>query len=122
MGFLQKFLGGSQNEHDENEHDEAAVISTPLQTDVDPMETPIPPEYVGLKGELDRNGLAKRVALSFDNDPELQDIDTLYVAQMDSKVILKGVVPSQRVLDRMVQVAQGIDGTETVDTSQVTVE
>lgn len=116
MGFLQKFLGGSQNEHDE-----AAVSSTPLQTDVDPMETPIPPEYVGLKGELDRNGLAKRVALAFDNDPELQDIDTLYVAQMDSKVILKGEVPNQPVLDRMVQVAQGIDGAETVDTSQVTV-
>jgi osmotically-inducible protein OsmY len=81
----------------------------------------IPPERVGLNGEYDDSGLAKRVALAFDNDSEIDDIDTVWVAQLSSKVVLKGKVPSQQILDKIVQVASGVNGATEVDTSQVTV-
>ena len=80
------------------------------------------PDYkVGLNGEFDESGLAKRVALAFDEDNQLDDIDTLWVAQTSATVVLKGKVPSQAILDKMVSVAKKVDGTDTVDTKQVEV-
>lgn len=80
------------------------------------------PDYkVGVDGKFDESGLAKRVALAFDNDSQLDDIDTLWVAQTSDKVVLKGKVPSQAILDKMVSVAKSTDGAGSVDTSQVEV-
>lgn len=80
------------------------------------------PDYkVGLDGEFDESGLAKRVALAFDEDNQLDDVDGLWVAQTSATVVLKGSVPSQSILDKMVTVAKGVDGTDSVDTSQVKV-
>jgi osmotically-inducible protein OsmY len=76
---------------------------------------------MGLHGEYDESGLAKRVALAFDADPTLDDISTLWVAQKSSTVVLKGKVPTQALLDKMVQVAGGVNGATEVDISQVTV-
>ncbi|MBE9129834.1 MULTISPECIES: phospholipid-binding protein [unclassified Coleofasciculus] len=90
-----------------------APASMPTQTDS------IPPERVGLNGEYDQSGLAKRVALAFDEDSQLDDIDTLYVAQTGSTVVLKGKVPNQQILDKMVGVAKGVQGATAVDTKQV---
>ncbi len=84
-------------------------------------EDDIPDYKVGLTGEFDESGLAKRVALAFDEDSQLDDVDTLWVAQLSSKVVLKGKVPSQAILDKMVAVAKDVDGTTAVDTSQVEV-
>jgi hypothetical protein len=81
----------------------------------------IPPERVGLSGEFDESGLAKRVALAFDEDPALDDVDTLYVAQLGGTVVLKGKVPSQDILNKMVMVANGVSGAVAVTTDQVTV-
>ncbi|ERT09819.1 BON domain protein [Lyngbya aestuarii BL J] len=81
----------------------------------------IPSERVGLNGEYDESGLAKRVAYAFDQDSAIDDIETLWVAQTGSKVVLKGTVPSQDVLDQVVSVAKKVDGAGSVDTSQVTV-
>lgn len=81
----------------------------------------IPPERVGLNGEYDESGLAKRVALAFDDDDTLDDIDTLYVAQTGNKVVLKGKVPSQQLLNQMISVARGVTGAGSVDTTQVTI-
>ncbi len=55
----------------------------------------IPREQVGLNGELDPSGLAKRVALAFDEDPDVEDIETIYLSQKGSIITLKGKVPSQ---------------------------
>ncbi len=78
------------------------------------------PDYkVGVDGKFDESGLAKRVALAFDEDAQLDDIDTLWVAQLSGTVVLKGKVPSKAILDKMVSVARGVDGTEAVDTKQV---
>ncbi len=80
------------------------------------------PDYkIGLDGDFDESGLAKRVALAYDEDSQLDDIDTLWVAQTSGTVVLKGKVPSQDILDKMVKVAKGVDGTDAVDTKQVEV-
>ncbi|KAB8334109.1 phospholipid-binding protein [Scytonema tolypothrichoides VB-61278] len=81
----------------------------------------VPPERVGLNGEYDQSGLAKRVALAFDQDQQLDDIDTLWVAQTGSTVVLKGKVPSQDILNKMVSVARSVNGATAVDSHQVTV-
>ncbi len=81
----------------------------------------IAPERVGLNGEYDQSGLAKRVALAFDQDDQLDDIEGLWVAQTSSTVVLKGSVPSQDILNKMVSVAQGVNGATNVDTNQVSV-
>ncbi|ESA35134.1 phospholipid-binding protein [Leptolyngbya sp. Heron Island J] len=84
-------------------------------------EDEIPLCKIGLTGEFDESGLAKRVTLAFDEDSQLDDIETLWVAQLSSKVVLKGKVPSQAILDKMVAVAKGVEGATAVDTSQVEV-
>lgn len=79
----------------------------------------IPPERVGLNGEFDQSGLAKRVALAFDHDMQVKDIDTVFVAQTGGRIVLKGKVPSQMILDRLVTIARGVNGATDVDVSQV---
>ncbi|MBE9058707.1 BON domain-containing protein [Sphaerospermopsis sp. LEGE 08334] len=81
----------------------------------------IPPERIGLNGEYDQSGLAKRVALAFDQDSELANCDRLWVAQLSSTVVLKGEVPSQQILNKMVSVARSVNGTTDVTTEQVKV-
>lgn len=76
---------------------------------------------MGLNGEYDQSGLAKRVALAFDQDPALDDVDTLYVAQTGSTVVLKGRVPSQDILQKMVSVARSVSGATGVESEQVQV-
>lgn len=78
-------------------------------------------EHVGLHGEFNKSGLAERVALAFDQDPMLKGIDTLYITQDDSTVVLQGRVPQQTVLDRMVSVAMGVEGTTQVNAQEVEV-
>ena len=80
----------------------------------------IPPERMGLSGEYDQSGLAKRVALAFDQDPDLDDIETLYVAQTGSTVVLKGQVPNQQILNKMISVARSVEGATGVESNQVT--
>lgn len=81
----------------------------------------IAPAKVGPEGTFDESGLAKRVALAFDGDPEVADIETVYVAQLSGTVVLKGQVPSQEVLDKLVAIASAEEGATNVQTDQVTV-
>jgi len=92
---------------------QAATAAAPTATQS------IPPERLGLNGEYDQSGLAKRVALAFDQDQQLDDVETLWVAQTGSTVVLKGKVPSQDILNKMVSVARSVNGATTVDTNQV---
>ncbi|MBD2312202.1 BON domain-containing protein [Desertifilum sp. FACHB-1129] len=116
MGWLQRLFGV-------NKPNKAAAspAATPAAAPAQAGAQPVPPERVGLNGEYDQSGLAKRVALAFDEDPQLDDIDTLYVAQTGTTVVLKGKVPSQDILTKMVTVARGVNGATAVDTSQVSV-
>lgn len=115
MGWLQRLFGMEKPDDAQVNPESVAVV------DDSSGEESIPPERVGLNGEYDQSGLAKRVALAFDEDSQFDDIDSLYIAQTGSTVVLKGQVPSQDVLDEMVAIASGVSGATDVNTDQVTV-
>lgn len=128
MGWLQRLFGL------EKPHQEEAAVpqSTPQSTSQSaPAQAPtassatttqtIPAERVGLNGEYDQSGLAKRVALAFDQNPEVADIESVYVAQLGGTVVLKGKVSSQEVLNKLVNIARDVKGASGVETNQVTI-
>jgi len=121
MGWLKRLFGMEKPQN-------AQVNPTPQQAQQQQAQAPaaaatqqIAPERVGLNGEYDQSGLAKRVALAFDQDPQLDDINTLWVAQTGGTVVLKGKVPNQNILNQMVSVARSVNGATGVDTNQVTI-
>ncbi len=83
--------------------------------------TSIAIERIGLDGEYDPSGLAKRVAQALAEDPTLSKISTIYVAQNNRKIILKGTISDRNFLDRLVTIAQNVQGVSEVDISQVEV-
>jgi osmotically-inducible protein OsmY len=107
MGWLQRMFGMEKPAN--------------AQVNASATDNQTPPERVGLNGEYDESGLAKRVALAFDQDASLTDYDRLWVAQTGGTVVLKGEVPSQDVLNKMVSVARGVSGATNVSTDQVQV-
>lgn len=114
MGFFSRIFGKDKpaNATSKIKRGTATAASAPADE--------VPDYKIGLDGSsFDESGLAKRVALAFDEDAQLDDIDTLWVAQTSATVVLKGKVPSQAILDKMVQVAKSVDGTDAVDTKQV---
>jgi osmotically-inducible protein OsmY len=115
MGWLDRLFPGSKKK----QNTPAAAASAPAAKTSG--GSTIPPEKVGLDGEFDESGLAKRVALAFDQDSQLDDVGTLWVAQLGSKVVLKGKVPSQDYLNKATSIAKGVKGATEVDASQVTV-
>ncbi|MBD1862574.1 MULTISPECIES: BON domain-containing protein [Trichocoleus] len=128
MGWLQRLFGVKKPQNPQQAINatpapQAAPQSAPAgQSYAAPSATEAtPPERVGLNGEYDQSGLAKRVALAFDEDDQLDDIETLYVAQTGGTVVLKGKVPSQDILNRMVSVARNVSGATGVETDQVTI-
>jgi len=116
MGWLQRMFGMEQPED--------AEVNPPAATGEEPADSngeTIPPERVGLSGEYDESGLAKRVALAFDQEPDLADEARLWVAQTGGTVVLKGEVSDQETLDKMVSVARSVSGATDVETDQVEV-
>ena len=121
MGFLQRLFGMEKPQNPQQ-----AIQGVPAAPAQESAAAPaatqsVPPERVGLNGEYDQSGLAKRVALAFDEDPEVDDIDTIYVAQTGGTVVLKGQVPSQAVLSKLVTIARGVNGATSVETNQVSI-
>jgi osmotically-inducible protein OsmY len=117
MGWLQRLFGQEKPANPE----QAISGQAAPEAAAEAGQESIPPERVGLNGEYDQSGLAKRVALAFDQDSSVSDIETLWVAQTGGTVVLKGSVPAQEDLDKMVQIASGVNGATSVDTAQVTV-
>ncbi|MGB7087031.1 MAG: phospholipid-binding protein [Phormidesmis sp.] len=73
-----------------------------------------PPERIGMQGEYDYNGLAKRVMHAFTQ--ELGDeVNQVKVRQRGCVVILTGVVSSRRHLNHLVSLAAKIEGTALVE-------
>ncbi|MBD2773002.1 BON domain-containing protein [Iningainema tapete] len=120
MGWLKR-LFGLEKPQNAQVNPEPQPVQQQVQAAAPAATQSIPPERVGLNGEYDQSGLAKRVALAFDQDPQLDDVDTLWVAQTSGTVVLKGKVPSQDILNKMVSVARSVNGATSVDTSQVTI-
>jgi osmotically-inducible protein OsmY len=107
MGFLQRMFG--------QEKPAEAPATTPADGEA------IAPERIGLNGEYDESGLAKRVALAFDESADLGDENDLWVAQTGGTIVLKGKVSSQDALNSMIEVANSVNGSTSVDATQVTV-
>lgn len=83
---------------------------------------PPPPACMGLEGEYDPCGLAKRVALALDHDPIVDDIKTLEIIQMGRAIALKGSIPEAAILSRIIELASAVDGTDAVDVNQVVID
>ncbi len=79
----------------------------------------IPPERVGLNGEYDHSGLAKRVVQALSQEFEPQYLEYLQVTQRGAVVVFRGQVRNRQVLTRMVKVARTVDGTLNVETCRV---
>ncbi len=67
MGWLQRMFGLEQSE--------STQVNPTSSNDANAQT--IEPERIGLNGEYDQSGLAKRVALAFDQNSNIDDIDTL---------------------------------------------
>lgn len=73
-----------------------------------------PPERIGVQGEYDYNGLAKRVAQCFMQCVQ-EDISQLKVRQRGCVVILTGTVPNRTLLNQLVNLATSVEGTALVE-------
>lgn len=120
MGWLKRLFGLEKPQNTQAYSAQTAAQAPAATAQAPAAIESIPPERMGLSGEYDQSGLAKRVALAFDEDPQLDDIETLYVAQTGSTVVLKGKVPSQEILNRMATIARSVNGATSVETDQVT--
>jgi osmotically-inducible protein OsmY len=118
MGWLQRMFGMEKPQNPEQAISGQPAPEAAAQA---PAGETIAPERVGLNGEYDQSGLAKRVALAFDQDPQVADCDTVWVAQTGSTVVLKGKAPSQDIVNRLVEIANNVNGASSVDTAQVEV-
>ncbi len=125
MAWLKRLFGLEKPQNAQvNPQPQQVPPSTPSAstTSAAPATTQsIPPERLGLNGEYDQSGLAKRVALAFDENSQLGDIDTLWVAQTGGMVVLKGKVPSENILNKMISVAASVRGAKGVNTDEVTI-
>ena len=125
MGWVKRLFGLEKLENQETV--DAPAYQAPVAEAQSQQAQPtasaqtIPPERMGLNGEYDQSGLAKRVAQAFDANPDVADIETVYVAQHGTTVVLKGTVPSQEIVTRLVTIAKGVKGATGVETNQVTV-
>jgi hypothetical protein len=111
MAWFNRLFGGDKKE----EEAQAAVPEAVAAGEE------IPAERVGPDGSYDQSGLAKRVAQAFDMDGDVADIETVWVAQAGSKVVLKGKVDNADQLNRLVEIANGVNGASAVDSQQVEV-
>lgn len=124
MGWLKRLFGLEKPEDAQVNPTPNAISDNSDNTDNSENNDAgeqIPLERMGLNGEYDQSGLAKRVALAFDENPEFDDINTLYVAQLGTTVVLKGEAPSQDILDQLVEIARGVSGATDVTSDEVTV-
>jgi hypothetical protein len=79
----------------------------------------IPPERVGLTGEYDHSGLAKRVLQAFQAEFSPDDLENVRVTQRGKVVVLLGNVADDHMLTRLVWIALRVEGTIGVETTGV---
>ena len=86
------------------------------QTDFPSFFKTIPPERVGLNGEYDHSGLAKRVEQAFRKQFPPHQIDQIRITQRGRVVVLTGQASNQSLLDHMAEVALTVMGATDVET------
>ncbi|MGC9525090.1 MAG: phospholipid-binding protein [Limnospira sp.] len=123
MSWLSRLFGREEEEKAKQAENKQAVKNAQGsdQPAIDQSQGLIPPERMGVDGKYDESGLAKRVALAFDEHPELSDLESVWVAQTGKKVVLKGKVKDEKTLESLVTTARGVYGTEDVDIQEMSV-
>lgn len=81
----------------------------------------IPPERVGLNGEYDHRGLAKRVSLAFRQHCLPNEVEKIRVTQRGAVVVLMGHISDQKLLIKLVNLAIMVPGTADVEVNGVSV-
>lgn len=107
MGFLGKLFGKKE--------EEKAKSSPKINVKQAAAAASIDPAKVGIDGQFDESGLAKRVALALD-EANISDSVGLWVAQTGSTVVLKYNPDAEAVLEQAKKVAMGVDGASAVTT------
>jgi len=79
----------------------------------------IPPERVGLAGDYDHNGLAKRVLQAFNTHVDARELQQLTVSQRGAVVVLVGKVRTRLLLEQLSQLAHDTYGAIEVETHGV---
>ncbi|MBD2106983.1 MULTISPECIES: hypothetical protein [unclassified Nodosilinea] len=105
MGFLGKLFGRKE--------EEKAKSSPKVNVKQAATTAKIDDAKVGIDGQFDESGLAKRVALAFD-EAGLSDNVGLWVAQTGSTVVLKYNPDAQGVLEQAKKIAMTVDGATNV--------
>jgi hypothetical protein len=82
----------------------------------------IPPERIGLNGEYDHSGLAKRVMVAFQAQCDRGEAERVQVLQRGRVVILVGAVSSYQVLNQLISLALSTDGADSVETHGVEID
>jgi hypothetical protein len=77
--------------------------------------TTIPPERVGLQGEYDYYGLAKRIQAEFKNRLGRIDAAKVSIKQRGGVIILSGQVDCHDVLDDLIAIALRTEGSTHVE-------
>lgn len=86
----------------------------------------IPPERIGLSGEYDHQGLAKRVKLAFQelvlkHELARSEIERLRVTQRGAVVLIVGYVSDQKLLIKLVNTAMAVSGAADVEVNGTSV-
>ncbi len=106
MGFLGRIFG---------QRAEAQAAETPaIDVNQAAASQAIPAAKVGLDGQFDESGLAKRVAKALD-DADISDSVGLWVAQRGSTVVLKYNPDAEPVLAQAQAVALTVTGATAVE-------
>lgn len=105
MGFLGKLFGKKE--------EEKAKSSPRVNVKQAATQASIEPAKVGIDGQFDESGLAKRVALALDQ-ANISDTVGLWVAQTGSTVVLKYNPDAQGVLEQAKKIAMTVDGATNV--------
>ncbi|MCU0550311.1 MAG: phospholipid-binding protein [Leptolyngbya sp. Prado105] len=79
----------------------------------------IPPERVGLNGEYDHSGLAKRVLQAFQIECAIDELEEVRVIQRGKVVVLLGNVASDHLLERLTSIALRVEGAIGVETTGI---
>lgn len=100
----------------------ATAATSENQSGLYSLFTTIPPERMGLNGEYDHNGLAKRVVQALRVRFCARDLEKLRVMQRGKVVIFLGSVASVEMLKQLISIAQGIEGAIDVETHGVRIK
>lgn len=79
----------------------------------------IPPERVGLNGEYDHSGLAKRVLRAFQQNLEPSELDSLRVTQRGTVVVVIGKNLNQSLIRRLVKLALKVEGATDIEVNGI---